>query len=181
MYLLRLRLTTRIVDRRTHWHPLSANVNNPMVCSAQEDPSSMLRVSAHDNIGVTVEGEVVVGRRLPSAVELVSGVHRPRPQATRPVQPSLASVGWAAAWPLVPRSRTLERSTLGSVRTFSTICNANVHTTRATRRCLLCVKLSSCSSDPERVKLSSILLFMHSSPLAKVSVRDPTPTSPPSC
>ena len=51
-----------IVDRGTQWHPLSAAVNNPMVCSAQEGPNSMLGVSAHDNIGVTVKGEVVVGR-----------------------------------------------------------------------------------------------------------------------
>ena len=70
----------------------------------------MLGVSAHDNIVVTVEGEVVVGRRLRRR----AGVHRPRPQGqSSPLWPQ-----WAAAWPLVPRSRTLERPTLGSVRTF---------------------------------------------------------------
>ena len=35
---------------------------NPMVWNAQEGPSSMLWVSADDNIVVTVKGEVVVGR-----------------------------------------------------------------------------------------------------------------------
>ena len=33
---------------------------------------------------------------------------------------------WAAAWPLVPHSRTLERPTLGSVRSFCAQCNTNV-------------------------------------------------------
>ena len=37
----------------------------------------------------------------------------------RAAQPSLASVEWAVAWPLVPHSRTLERPTLGSVRLFA--------------------------------------------------------------
>ena len=70
----------------------------------------MLRVSADDNIVVTVKGEVVVGRRRRRR----AGVHRPRPQGqSSPLWPQ-----WAAAWPLVPRSRTLERPTLGSVRTF---------------------------------------------------------------
>ena len=43
----------------------------------------MLGVSADDNIGVTVEGEVVVGRRLstpPGRAAELSRVHRPRPQ-----------------------------------------------------------------------------------------------------
>ena len=65
----------------------------------------MLGVSAHDNnAGVTVEGEVVVGRRLRRR----AGVHRPRPQGqSSPLWPQ-----WAAAWPLVPRfrSRTLDAS-----------------------------------------------------------------------
>ena len=70
----------------------------------------MLRVSADDNIVVTVEGEVVVGRRRRRR----AGMHRPHPQGqSSPLWPQ-----WAAAWPLVPRSRTLERPTLGSVRTF---------------------------------------------------------------
>ena len=60
---------------------------------------------------------------------------RAQPQAspTRPEQPSLASpsVGGGMG-PLVPRSRTLERPTLGPVRSFSTISNVNVHMTHAT-------------------------------------------------
>ena len=60
----------RIVDRRTQWHPLSAFIMNPMAWSAQEGPSSMLWVSADDNIVVTVDGEVVVGRRRRRPVEL---------------------------------------------------------------------------------------------------------------
>ena len=64
----------------------------------------MLRVSADDNIVVTVEGEVVVGRRRRRR----AGVHRPHPQGqSSPLWPQ-----WAAAWLLVPRSRTLERPTL---------------------------------------------------------------------
>ena len=54
----------------------------------------MLRVSADDNIVVTVKGEVVVGRRRRRR----AGVHRPRPQGqSSPLWPQ-----WAAAWPLVP-------------------------------------------------------------------------------
>ena len=47
----------RIVDRRTPHHPLSTSIMNPMDWNAQEGPSSMLWVSADDNIVVTVEGE----------------------------------------------------------------------------------------------------------------------------
>ena len=39
-----------IVDRRTQWHPLSAAVNNPMVCGAQGGPCSISVVSAATNI-----------------------------------------------------------------------------------------------------------------------------------
>ena len=54
----------------------------------------MLGVSAHDNIVVTVKGEVVVGRRLRRR----AGVHRPCPQGqSSPLWPQ-----WASAWPLVP-------------------------------------------------------------------------------
>ena len=70
----------------------------------------MLGVSADDKHCVTVDGKVVVGRRLHHR----AGVHRPRPQGqSSPLWPR-----WAAAWPLVPHSRTLERPTLGSVRSF---------------------------------------------------------------
>ena len=51
-----------------------------------------------------------------STIELACTAHR-RPSPTRPEQPSLASVG-GATWPLMPHSRTRERPTLGSVRSF---------------------------------------------------------------
>ena len=89
----------------------------------------MLWVSADDNIVVTVKGEVVVGRRRRRR----AGVHRPHPQGqSSPLWPQ-----WAAAWPLVPCLRTLERPTLGSVRflrLFSTICHVNVPMTHAMSR-----------------------------------------------
>ena len=73
--------------------------------------SGDLLLCACANICVTVEGKVVVGRRLHHR----AGVHRRRPQGqSSPLWPH----EWAAAWPLVPHSRTLERLTLGSVRSF---------------------------------------------------------------
>ena len=68
----------------------------------------MLGVSAHNNIGVTVDSEVVVGRRLRHQ----AGVHRPCPQC--PGRPPCPWLG--APWSLVPRSRTVG----------SAICNVNV-------------------------------------------------------
>ena len=63
----------------------------------------MLGVSADDKHCVTIDGKVVVGRRPHHR----AGVHRPRLQGqSSPLWPQ-----WAAAWPLVPRSRTLERPT----------------------------------------------------------------------
>ena len=47
-------------------------------------------------------------------------------------QAATASAVWAAAWPLVPHSRTLERPTLGSVRSFCANGNANVPYIHAT-------------------------------------------------
>ena len=47
------------------------------------------------NIGVTVDGKVVVGRRLHHR----AGVHRREASPTRQEQPSLASVG-GGMWPL---------------------------------------------------------------------------------
>ena len=100
----------------TNHHPLSAIVVHRQseglrTAALGRVHYSMLGVSAHDkHLGVTVEGKVVVGRRLRRR----ASVHRPRPQGqSSPLWPQ-----WAAAWPLVPRLRTLERPTLGSVRTF---------------------------------------------------------------
>ena len=75
-------------------------------------PGSQRRPSALrtcTNIGVTVDGKVVVGRRLHHR----AGVHRRRPQGQgSPLWPQ-----WAAAWPLVPlrapsSARTSEPSDL---------------------------------------------------------------------
>ena len=59
----------------------------------------------------------------------------PRPEQALCLWPQ-----WAAAWPLVPHSRTLERRTLGSVRPFCAECDAllsDIFTQRRTslRRC----------------------------------------------
>ena len=56
----------------------------------------------------------VTGGRLGRRLHHRAGVHRRRPQGqSSPLWPQ-----WAAAWLLVPCSRTLERPTLGSVRSF---------------------------------------------------------------
>ena len=83
-----------IVDRRTQWHVLSASINNPMVRIVRAGPSSMLWVSADDNIGVTADGEVVVGRRRSHRADVL----RPRPQC--PGSPPCPWLG--PPWSLVP-------------------------------------------------------------------------------
>ena len=55
---------------------------------------------------------------------------RAQASPTRPGQPSLASVGSGMA--AGAASRTLHCANLGAVRSFSTICNVNVHMTHAT-------------------------------------------------
>ena len=80
--------------RRTQWHVLSASINNPMVRIVRAGPSSMLWVSADDNIGVTADGEVVVGRRRSHRAD----VPRPRPQC--PGSPPCPWLG--PPWSLVP-------------------------------------------------------------------------------
>ena len=67
-----------------------------------------LVLCADDNIGVTVDGKVVVGRRLHHR----AGVHKASP--IRPGQPSLASVGGGMA--AGAASRTLQCANLGAVR-----------------------------------------------------------------
>ena len=80
-----------IVDRRTQWHVLSASINNPMVRIVRAGPSSMLWVSADDNIGVTADGEVVVGRRRSHRADVL----RPRPQCPgSPPCPWLGPAPW---------------------------------------------------------------------------------------
>ena len=100
-----------MVYRGTQWHRLSAaGSSSQRADTCREGPAAIKRLSLTTTIGVTVEGEVVVSRRRRRR----AGVHRPHPQGqSSPLWPQ-----WAAVWPLVPRSRTLERPTLGSVRTF---------------------------------------------------------------
>ena len=70
----------------------------------------------------------VVGRRRRHQ----AGMRRCRPQGQRsPLWPWLA-----AAWPLVPRSGTLECRTSAPSKLLSTICNAYVRMTRATRQAM---------------------------------------------
>ena len=83
-----------LVDRRTQWHALSATINNPMVRIAQGGPSSITAAHDHDNIGVTADGEVVVGRRRSHRAD----VSRPRPQC--PDRPPCPWLG--PPWSLVP-------------------------------------------------------------------------------
>ena len=63
---------------------------------------------------VTVDGKVVASA-VDSTIELGCTGVAPQGQSS-PLWPQ-----WAAAWLLVPHSRTLERPMLGSVRSFSTI------------------------------------------------------------
>ena len=91
----------------------------------------MLEVSADDNIGVTVDGEVVVGRRLRHRAD----VSRPRPQSTVPRQASLPMVlgPMGPPWSLVPRSGSVGSAMRDGRDCFSTFCNVNVTMTHATR------------------------------------------------
>ena len=101
---------TRIVDRRTQWMVLSAAIKHSMNGQGLEGThAGLLRLEDAFRV-VIVDHEDTVSRRRRHR----AGMHRRRPQGQRsPLWPQ-----WAAAWPLVPRSRTLERPTLGSVRTF---------------------------------------------------------------
>ena len=94
----------RFFDGRTQWMVLSAAINNPAVRSMMEGPRSMLGVIADDNIGVTVDGEVVVGRRSRHRAGVLR--HRPRgpvcSQASRPA----ASIAVLAE----PRGRSRRRA-----------------------------------------------------------------------
>ena len=85
-----------LLDRRTQWHVLSATIKQPACryVRLRAAPSSMLGVSADDNIGVTADGEVVVGRRRSHRAD----VFRPRPQC--PGRPPCPWLG--PPWSLVP-------------------------------------------------------------------------------
>ena len=87
--------------------------------------SGTLQLCAAQTCSVIVDSKVAVGRRRRHQADM----RRRRRQGQRsPLWPQSA-----AAWPPVPRSGTLECAALGSVQTFSTICHAYVHYTRATR------------------------------------------------
>ena len=86
----------------------------------------MLRVSADDNIGVTADGEVVVGRRRSHRRWHRADVPRPRQQC--PQAALLAPCPWLGPpWSLVPWSRTVESAVREGRDCLSTFCNVNVH------------------------------------------------------
>ena len=75
-------------------------------------------VYADDNIGVTADGEVVVGRRRSHRAD----VSRPRPQCPdRPPCPWLVP-----PWSLVPQSGSVGSAMREGRDCFSTKCNVNV-------------------------------------------------------
>ena len=84
----------RIIDRRTQWHALSAAVKQPACRYVRESSCSITAALDHDNISVTADGEVVVGRRRSHRAD----VSRPRPQC--PGRPPCPWLG--RPWSLVP-------------------------------------------------------------------------------
>ena len=116
---------TRLLDGRTQCMSLSAATEHSNNRQGLPGPHAcLLRLAVAKHI-VIVDSKVTVGRRRRHQ----AGMRRRRPQGQRsPLWPQSA-----AAWPLVPRSGTLECATLASVQTSSTISNAYVHMTHATR------------------------------------------------
>ena len=117
---------TRLLDRGTQCMSLSAETEHSKNRQGLGGPhGGLLRLAVAKHI-VIVDSKVTVGRRRRHQ----AGMRRRRPQGQRsPLWPQSA-----AAWPLVARSGTLECATLASVQTSSTISNAYVHMTHATRR-----------------------------------------------
>ena len=94
-----------LLDGRTQWHRLSAPVKQPAYRYVREASCSITAAHDHDNIGVTADGEVVVGRRRSHRAD----VSRPRPQCPgRPPCPWLIP-----PWSLVPQSGTVGRAEFG--------------------------------------------------------------------
>ena len=83
-----------LLDGRTQWHVLSATIKQPACRDVQGGTGSMLGVSADDNIGVTADGEVVVGRRRSHRADV------PRPRQQCPGSPPCPWLG--PPWSLVP-------------------------------------------------------------------------------
>ena len=106
--------------------PLSAAVNNPMVCGAREGTLQHARGQRSRDtttIGVTVDGKrkVVVGRRLRHR----AGVHRPRPQGQSSPNGS-SRVGSGSRWRLtLPNGRKLLFAMLVAAASLPD-CNARV-------------------------------------------------------
>ena len=78
----------------TQWHPLSAAVKQPAYRYVHGGPSSITAAHDHDNIGVTADGEVVVGRRRSHRADV------PRPRQQCPGSPPCPWLG--PPWSLVP-------------------------------------------------------------------------------
>ena len=111
---------------------------------------------ADANCSVIVDSKVVVGRRRRRR----AGVCRHRPQGQSKTLSGLSGRRHGR-WCCV---RTLERPTLGSVRSFSTSCNANVRTIHATRRLRSGsgdVVLSSCRGRPYFAYILSSCYSLH--------------------
>ena len=83
-----------LLDGRTQWHRLSAPVKQPAYRYVRASSCSITAAHDHDNISVTADGEVVVGRRRSHRTD----VSRPRPQC--PGRPPCPWLG--PPWSLVP-------------------------------------------------------------------------------
>ena len=83
-----------LLDGGTQWHRLSAAVKQPACRYVRAAPCSITAALADDNIGVTADGKVVVGRRRSHRAD----VSRPRPQC--PGRPPCPWLG--PPWSLVP-------------------------------------------------------------------------------
>ena len=79
-----------LVDAHTQWHVLSVPVNNPMVRIVRAGPSSMLWVSADDNIGVTATPPTV---RWSSADD--AAIEPTCSGLAHSAQAALLALGWA--------------------------------------------------------------------------------------
>ena len=109
---------------RTQWHQLSAADTCLLVPSGLQSNGRDLLLCAAQTICVIVDSKEVVGRRRRRR----AGVHRHRPQGQRsPLWPQ-----WAAAWPPVPHSGSVECGTSAPSKLLSTKCHAYVHMTHAT-------------------------------------------------
>ena len=102
-------------DGGTQWHRLSAADTCLLVPSGLQSHGRDLLLSAAQTICVIVDSKEVVGRRRRRR----AGVHRHRPQGQRsPLWPQ-----WAAPWPPVPHSGSVEFGTSAPSKLLSTTQN----------------------------------------------------------